>query len=469
MTLEEDLPVSTLPPVGRRYVWRARACNLAGCSGYSTPRYLDVGRDPADVDGDGDVDLIVGAPIEAMGGAQTGAVHEFRSPDFSMAARIHRPASGRTFYGSSLSFAGDIDGDGFGDLVAGNQTTAGETPYLRILRGQPGGLEPGPTLVIPSEIVSEDEFGVLGAGADLDGDGYSDVVVGAPRQDRAGAVDSGRVYVFWGGSSGLGATPTILDTPNPATQGTFGFALASQGDVDGDGFVDLLASAPGEAGATMPNSGRVYLFRGTSDRAELAARSQVIVSANAQAGGSLGVRVSLRGDFNSDGLADAVVSSIEDVGIALRAGRVYVHYGSPDGLRSAASVVISSPSPTGVPLGRAGSFGTSFVVADFTGDGRSDLAVGAATDGTAGMAYLFANSATGLTSTPVEIPCPVAGFTAYGFAIQRVAGTSVDGSTDIAVGSPGIDSVFVFDSTGRLSSTITGPAGSSFGNFLADG
>src|SRR5262249_47285175 len=91
---------------------------------------------------------------------------------------------------------------------------------------------------------------------DVDGDGLADVAVGAPVE----AGNAGRVYVFRGGLAGLSQPPLVLSPPDAGSE-TFGFGLASAGDVDGDGYADLLVGAPCfEAG--LPCPGQVYLFRG---------------------------------------------------------------------------------------------------------------------------------------------------------------------------------------------------------------
>jgi hypothetical protein len=85
-------------------------------------------------------------------------------------------------------------------------------------------------------------FSVASAG-DVNGDGYSDVIVGALYQD-AGATDEGNAFVYYGSASGIPTTPSVtLDNPENQENGYFGRSVASAGDVNGDGFSDVIVGA----------------------------------------------------------------------------------------------------------------------------------------------------------------------------------------------------------------------------------
>jgi hypothetical protein len=115
-------------------------------------------------------------------------------------------------FGMSVASAGDVDGDGFADVIVGarfanpgGRTNAGTASvYL----GSPAGLSSTPALVLEG-VAAGDEFGYsVGGAGDVDGDGFADVVVGAPRADPGGRSNVGAASVYLGSSpAGLSSTP----------------------------------------------------------------------------------------------------------------------------------------------------------------------------------------------------------------------------------------------------------------------
>src|SRR5205814_4651998 len=117
--------------------------------------------------------------------------------------------------------------------------------------GGPSGVDAMPTTVLDGPLANG-YFGVALAGADFDGDGFSDLVVGA----YSGTVSVGRAYVFRGSASGLGAAPTVVLT-GTETRGSFGIHVTVVGDINGDGYPDVAVS---ETPTTM--GGIVHVFTG---------------------------------------------------------------------------------------------------------------------------------------------------------------------------------------------------------------
>jgi hypothetical protein len=218
----------------------------AGLFGY------DVSGIP-DVDGDGRGDLIVSAYGEVNGrvygisGATGAVLYSFVSPNAGT-------LDGR--FANDVVGMPDIDGDGRGDILIGSSAeerftgraylysgaTASLLYELQSPNSQPGG-----------------EFGAsVSAVMDVDGDGRTDLLIGATRENPGDSPeDAGRAYVF------SGATGTLLETlisPNEEEFGTFG-AVAGVDDIDGDGRGDFLIGAAGESPGSSPsNAGRAYLF-----------------------------------------------------------------------------------------------------------------------------------------------------------------------------------------------------------------
>jgi len=166
-----ELPVSPDPPVGRRYYWRVRACDDSQCSSWSPVRYIDIGKVPIDFNGDGFNDTVVGAPKQDVLYYNEGNVY--------------------VYYGSS------------------------------------SGIPINPSLSLNnSDIRITGNFGnsVASAG-DLNGDGFSDLVVGAPFQD-AGATDEGNVFIYYGSPAGISDDPSLsLDNPENQVDGEFGYSV----------------------------------------------------------------------------------------------------------------------------------------------------------------------------------------------------------------------------------------------------
>src|SRR5262249_47630287 len=154
------------------------------------------------------------------------------------------------------------NGDGYSDVVIGaglwGTTTPGEGRAFVYLGGAGGLATTAVWVVDPTDQVTA-RFGYWVASAgDVNGDGYADVLVGASTWDGT-ATDEGRAYLFLGGASGPSTTPAWVLDPTDQMAAKFGAALASAGDVNGDGYSDVVVGANQWAGAAA-GEGRAYLF-----------------------------------------------------------------------------------------------------------------------------------------------------------------------------------------------------------------
>jgi hypothetical protein len=131
--------------------------------------------------------------------------------------------------------------------------------------GAPTGVRATPDVPLPNPSADPGAlfgFAVSGAG-DLDGDGYIDIVIGAPRQDSP-ETDEGNAYVYYGGAEAIDATPDVpLVSPTNQRDGYFGDPVAAVGDLDGDGYSDLACGAKGYSDPRR-NQGAVFVYPGTS-------------------------------------------------------------------------------------------------------------------------------------------------------------------------------------------------------------
>jgi len=188
-----------------------------------------------DVNGDGFYDLIVGAFRDDNTAYNSGSVRVFSGSTGSELFTFNGDDAHDQF-GFSVSGAGDVNGDGFADLIVGSNVDDNNgisSGSARVFSGVDGSV-----LFTFNGDSAGDNFGhsVSGAG-DVNGDGYADLIVGAP-SDRNYGINSGSARVF------SGADGSILVTFNAESAlERFGNSVSGAGDVNGDGFDDLIVGA----------------------------------------------------------------------------------------------------------------------------------------------------------------------------------------------------------------------------------
>ncbi|MBL0921845.1 MAG: FG-GAP repeat protein, partial [Phycisphaerales bacterium] len=257
--------------------------------------------------------------------------------------------------GFSVSGAGDVNGDGFADLIVGarfDDNNGLNSGSARLICGATGG-----TLRTFNGVAANDFLGysVSGAG-DVNGDGFDDVIVGAPFQDNNGS-NSGSAWVF------CGATGGVLHTFDGDSSGdSLGWSVSGAGDVNGDGFADLIAGARTDDN-NGPESGIARVFCG--------ATGAVLHTFEGDgAGDQLGWSVSGAGDVNGDGFDDVIVGAPFDDNNGANSGSARVFCG-------ATGAVLRTLN--GDSAGDQFGFSVSGA-ADINGDGFDDVIVGAPFD-----------------------------------------------------------------------------------------
>ena len=417
-----------------RYVWQLRACNEAGCSTPSRARLLTVGAEH-DFDGDGRSDLVLGAPLEPNGGrTNAGAAYAYTDVGGGISTRLASVGENGARVGSAIATA-DVDGDGMLEAYVGAPFADG------------GGSDEGVVLVFPGarpfespNARADSAFGSAVAGGDVDGDGYEELVVGAPGRDDG----RGTAEVFFGPS--LSRSWSLSAVVQPAS--AFGAQVAC-GDFDADGLLEVVVAAPGQNVGSSNGSGSVYLFRGEG------AADVVLTQPEREADARFGGTLSVLGDVDGDGIDDLLVGAPGASG----GGRAYLFRGRLGGL-STTPETIANPGAVGDGFGSALSGG-----GDTNGDGARDFAIGAPGGR---VVYLFAGS-----SAPSELVLtPSVTLTSaverYGASVTLVD-VSTDFLADLAIGSPGANEVVVHRGVVNMEvdSVLTGPPGSDFGAAFA--
>jgi phosphodiesterase/alkaline phosphatase D-like protein len=286
-----------------------------------------------------------------------------------------------------------------------------------------------------------DEFGGAVATGDFNGDGFSDVAVGAP-QDSVNGVRAGAVFVFAGSASGVGggARLTQSDTSEANESGDrFGAALAAA-DVNRDGFADLVIGSPGEAIGTKIGAGALIVFFGSAAGLTTGLlRDQSHAGGSPEPGDAFGAALAV-GDVNNDTYPDVVIGSPgEAPGTFPAGGVVFILRGSRSGLVSGGFKTQEQAGGTTVNGDR---FGQAVAVGDVTGDGVADVVVGAPNDAPGGKpagGAIYVLPGPGLTGGygRTQENAGGASETGDGFgSALAVADFNGDAVADIAVGAP---------------------------------
>ena len=307
-----------------------------------------------DFDADGFADVAIGALREELGPSNAGRVYYFGGSTSGLAPRpgvvIDSPTADRMgAFGHAVRSVGDLNGDGLVDIAIGafQEDIGGLTDVGRayVYAGSPAGLTTTPDVRLES--VAPSDGGTFGwdlAGAhDIDGDGLSELVVSAAREQSGSTPAAGRGYVYSGNTvSFLLPTPAEADSPAPEDMGGFASAIASA-DVNGDGLSDLLICAQQEDVGGITDAGRLHVIYGGGSDLSIV---DTVVSPSPGMLRNFCNAVAGIGDVNGDGFDDVAVGAwLEDFGGETAAGRVHLFLGGVDGIAGTPTSTVGSGMP----------------------------------------------------------------------------------------------------------------------------
>ncbi len=365
-----------------------------------------------DVDGDGRDDLIIGALNAGPNGPSSGAAYVvlgtsggFPSP-LALGALtgadgfVLRGAAAGDFTGISVSAAGDVNGDGLPDVIVGayaadpNGSSSGAS---YVVFGTSKGYAPAIELsaldgtagfALHGSVALERSGRSVASAGDFNGDGFDDIAIGA-LNSNSGGIGSGRAYVVFGRATWPAAVPLggltggngfAINGAAPGDQ--LGVSVGGAGDLDGDGFDDVILGGDGASPGGVHSGAAWVIYGGAGPFAAVISLAALAPPAGAAlhgaaAGDLTGIDVGAAGDVNGDGLDDAVVGAS---GSALSTGRAYVIFGNAARLPS--PVLLGDLDGTSgfavVGAAPGDDAGTSAAAAgDLDGDGIGDLVVGA--------------------------------------------------------------------------------------------
>ncbi len=333
-----------------------------------------------DVNGDGKADFIIGALLAGPGAA--GSAFLYSGADGTLLFRKDGVVA-IGFFGYSVAGAGDVNGDGKADFIVG------------ALLADPGGRidagsafvysgATGALLLQKDGAVAGDRFGFSVAGAgDVNGDGRTDFIVGAPLADPGGLADAGSAFLYSGADGSL-----LFQKDGAVAVDYLGQSVSGAGDVNGDGRADIIVGAPGADPGGRSQAGSAFVYSLPAPPDPPVNLTATFLKQGTATGDQLGFSVASAGDVNGDGKADFIVGAHQanPGGLSL-AGSAYVYSGATGGL-----LYQKNGGATGDGLG-----GAVAGIGDVNLDGRQDFIIGAYTADpggldSAGSAYVYSGT-----------------------------------------------------------------------------
>lgn len=427
----------------------------------------------------GNIILLLAALLLVLTASSANGAPSVRSPGFSDTSFVATGEGPEDLFGSREANAGDLNGDGFNDIIVGAYQNSSSAPFAgRAYVYFTGASTDSTADIVLTGGATDHWFGAdVSSAGDMNGDGLDDLIVGASGFDTW----RGRAFLFWGGSSLSGSiNATEADVkfngePDlfPGYANQFGFEIEPIGDLNRDGRDDVMITAMGYDGSVR-DLGRAYIFFGDSTWSGQIPATDADIFLTGVAGSHFGLCASC-GDFNGDSVQDFAIGAYADsTAGGPESGRVFLFLGDSTftgELQAADADLIVTASTVGMELGRKVS-----LHADVNGDGFADLVIGSYGDESAslpGQVFVFY----GGSSFSSELESDDADLTLVAETVEMLGGSGIgdwnsDGYDELLVSSPLHDTAG--EDAGRLylffgGTGLTGTRSVATADIIADG
>lgn len=382
-----------------------------------------------DVEGDGYADIMIASRMQGKNLSNEGVVMLYSGIPAGIQkkpASVFKGGQANAYLGQSLASAGDVDGDGYSDIVIGahlyDDTHNNEGAMMIWHGGASGPNTTTTTALNANQPESALGYSVSGAG-DVDGDGYDDVIVGAPHYDN-GQSDEGVAILFRGMPDGINQIPAHLLEADQSDAG-FGTSVSAAGDINGDGFGDIIVGAMHYNGG-QNEEGAAFVYLGSP----AGLHSTPIQLESNKTGAWFGCAVAHAGDLNDDGFSEIVIGAMNYSNGQSEEGALYLFPGSPNGPNPAGLRIIESDLED-ARLGNAVS-----AAGDVNGDGHDDIVAGAYSVGDydAGAIFIGCGKANSLDSLTLDCIKGTQDQAHFGWDVSGAGDLNGDGHSDVIVG-----------------------------------
>jgi len=331
-------------------------------------------------------------------------------------------------FGTKVAPAGDVNGDGYADLAIWSPGYGEQMGKVYIYSGSAKGLSKTPAWAVAGE-QPKAQFGhSFGTVGNVNGDGFGDFIVGAQGFNSPKGKNAGKAYLYLGSPNGLSSTPVWTKTGEQAME-LLGDCSGPAGDINKDGLADVVVGAYGYDHFR----GRAFLYYGSKTRG--LSDKPAWVTYGEDANDWYGYSVASCGDIKGDSYPGVVIGAKQHRKDAMeRVGKVYVYYGSKDGLPT-------KPSWTAVGETEGELFGwRALPTGDIKGDGHNGLIIsgymyGNTKDHFVGKVYVYYGAKDGLPAEPSWTFQGENANSLFGYTIAAGDFTG-SGYSDILVGAP---------------------------------